>query len=61
MEVRKILSGLPAAFDHWKTVDQWHLGEEYLQAKIPAALSLFGIGYPESRRFGVFACRSDAD
>ncbi len=42
MEVRKILSGLPAAFDRWKTVDQWHLGEEYLQAKIQAGLSLFG-------------------
>lgn len=48
MKVQKILGGLPAAFDHWKTVDQWHLGEEYLQAKIQAALSLFSIGSPES-------------
>ncbi len=44
MPIRKILSGLPAAFDHWKTLDQWELGEEHMQAKIQAALSLFGIG-----------------
>jgi HD-like signal output (HDOD) protein len=47
MEIRKILSGLPAAFDHWKTLDQWQLGEEHMQAKIQAALSLFGIGSSE--------------
>jgi len=47
MEIRKILSGLPAAFDHWKTLDQWQLGEEHMQAKIQAALSLFGIGSEE--------------
>jgi len=47
MEIRKILSGLPAAFDHWKALDQWKLGEEHMQAKIQAALSLFGIGSEE--------------
>jgi len=47
MDIRKILSGLPAAFDHWKTLDQWQLGEEHMQAKIQAALSLFGIGSEE--------------
>lgn len=44
MDIRKILSGLPAAFDHWKALDQWQLGEEHMQAKIQAALSLFGVG-----------------
>jgi HDOD domain len=44
MEIRKILSGLPAAFDHWKTLDHWKLGEEHLRAKIQAALTLYGIG-----------------
>jgi len=48
MDIRKILSGLPAAFDHWKALDQWQLGEEHMQAKIQAALSLFGIGSVES-------------
>jgi hypothetical protein len=43
MEIRKILSGLPAAFNHWKALDQWELGEEHMQAKIQAALSLFGV------------------
>jgi HD-like signal output (HDOD) protein len=43
MEIRKILSGLPAAFNHWQALDEWQLGEEHLQAKIQAALSLFGI------------------
>jgi hypothetical protein len=47
MPIRKILSGLPAAFDHWKSLDQWQLGEEHMQAKIQAALSLFGIAPPE--------------
>jgi HDOD domain len=46
-EIGKILGGLPAAFNHWKTLDQWQLGEEHLQAKIQAALSLFGIGSTE--------------
>jgi HDOD domain len=44
VEIRKILSGLPAAFDHWKTLDQWKLGEEHLHAKVQAALTLFGMG-----------------
>jgi HDOD domain len=48
MPIRKILSGLPSAFDHWKALDQWQLGEEHMQAKIQAALSLFGVGPPES-------------
>ena len=47
MDVRKILSGLPAAFNHWKALDQWELGEEHMQAKIQAALSLFGLGSPQ--------------
>ena len=47
MDVRKILSGLPAAFNHWKALDQWELGEEHMQAKIQAALSLFGVGSPQ--------------
>jgi hypothetical protein len=50
MPIRKILSGLPAAFDHWKSLDQWQLGEEHMQAKIQAALSLFGIGPRESEK-----------
>jgi len=50
MQIRKILSGLPAAFDHWKALDQWQLGEEHMQAKIQAALSLFGVGPPESEK-----------
>jgi HD-like signal output (HDOD) protein len=44
MEIQNILSGLPAAFDHWRTLNEWQLGEEHLQAKIQAALSLFGVG-----------------
>jgi HD-like signal output (HDOD) protein len=44
MEIRKILGGLPAAFDHWKTLDEWQLGEEFLRAKIEAELSLYGMG-----------------
>lgn len=44
MEIRKILGALPAAFDHWKTLDEWQLGEEFLRAKIEAELSLYGIG-----------------
>lgn len=48
MPIRKILSGLPAAFDHWKALDQWQLGEEHMQAKIQAALSLYGVGPPEA-------------
>jgi hypothetical protein len=44
VEIPKILSGLPAAFEHWKTLDQWQLGEEHLHAKIQAALTLFGMG-----------------
>jgi hypothetical protein len=45
-DIRRILSGLPAAFDQWKTLDKWQLGEEYLQGKIQAALNSFGIGTP---------------
>ena len=47
MDIRKILSGLPAAFDHWKALDQWQLGEEHMQVKIQAALTLFGIAAPQ--------------
>jgi HD-like signal output (HDOD) protein len=49
MQIHKILSGLPAAFDHWKALDQWQLGEEHMQAKIQAALALFGAGEPQSK------------
>jgi HD-like signal output (HDOD) protein len=48
MEIRKILSGLPAAFNHWKALDEWQLGEEHLQAKIQGALRLFSILSPQS-------------
>jgi HD-like signal output (HDOD) protein len=44
MDIRKILGGLPAAFDHWKTLDAWQLGEEFMRAKIEAELSLYGLG-----------------
>jgi HD-like signal output (HDOD) protein len=52
MDIRKILSGLPSAINHWKALDQWELGEEHMQAKIQAALSLFGIAPPQPNTGG---------
>jgi HDOD domain len=34
--IRNILSQLPAAWAHWKVLDQWQSGEEHLRGKIHA-------------------------
>jgi hypothetical protein len=41
--LREILCQVSGAWEHWKTLDQWESGEEYMRGRILAQLALFGI------------------
>jgi HD-like signal output (HDOD) protein len=41
LSVREVVSKLPAALRHWKTLDQWNLGEEAWRSSIEPRLSWY--------------------
>jgi len=40
-EIRDVLKRLPAAWEHWKALNAWKLGEEYMRGKIQATLQWY--------------------
>jgi HD-like signal output (HDOD) protein len=41
--IREVLNRLPAAWEHWQTLDSWKTGEEYMRGKIESQLSWYAI------------------
>jgi hypothetical protein len=47
-EIQEILRLLPAAWQHWQTLDQWKHAEEHMRGKIQSKLSLYALTTPEN-------------
>jgi HD-like signal output (HDOD) protein len=48
-EIQEILRELPAAWQHWQTLDQWKHAEEHMRGKIQSKLSLYAPTAPEDQ------------
>ncbi len=46
-DIRTILRDIPAAWTHWKVLDHWQTGEEYMRAKIQLRLNCYA-GSPDT-------------
>jgi hypothetical protein len=46
-EIQEVLRQLPAAWQHWQTLDQWKHAEEHMRGKIQSKLSLYAPAAPE--------------
>ncbi len=47
VEIEEILRQLPAAWQHWQTLDQWKHAEEHMRGKIQVKLGLYAPRAPE--------------